>query len=539
VTAEVTVEVPVARAPAGALEAPPAVDRDAAAITPATPRLLSAIVAVAGAGSLATEICASRLLAPYFGNSTVVWANVIGLILIYLAAGYWLGGRYADRHASPRVLGRILVVAALCIAVLPFIAHPVLRVALRGFDALSAGTVVGSFFATLALFSVPVTLLGMVSPFALRLALHDVRHAGAVSGRLSSLATMGAIAGTFLPALVTIPAVGTQRTMLGAALLVALAAAPLLGRRIGPVTPILVAALMLIPPGLVKPVAGVIDEQETAYQYVSVVNAGDHLVMRLDDGLADQSVYRPQTALTGGEWDMPLVVPPLLDRPLRNVLVIGNAGGTTARAISQIYPGAQIDGVELDPALTDMARTYFGLDRIRGLHTITADGRAFLETTSSRYDLIVIDAYRQAYIPFYLVTQEFFQLARDHLASGGAIALNVARTPGDDRLAQAIDGTLASVMPSTYLWPALHFNELVVGLDHPLSRAQVVTRVGAVPPAVASLVPLVRRDIAAVAASEDPMTDDRAPVEWLTDRAIIEHIARGGHFDETLLPTHP
>src|SRR4029077_8472878 len=168
VTAEVTVEVPVARALDGPLEAAPAADRDAEG-APATPRLLSAIVAVAGAASLAVEICASRLLAPYFGNSTVVWANVIGLILVYLSVGYWLGGRIADRHPRPQVLGMLLVIAALTTAALPFVARPFLDLALRGLNALSVGAVAGSFFATLLLFSVPVSLLGMASPFALRL----------------------------------------------------------------------------------------------------------------------------------------------------------------------------------------------------------------------------------------------------------------------------------------------------------------------------------------------------------------------------------
>ncbi|TMC46625.1 MAG: hypothetical protein E6J20_20835 [Chloroflexi bacterium] len=198
---------------------------------PLSPRLLYPVVVVGGAASLATEISASRLLAPYFGSSTVVWANIIGLILVYLSVGYWVGGRIADRHASPRSLGALLLGASACIAALPFIAHPVLGVARSGLDALSVGAVAGSFVATLALFSVPVTLLGMVSPFAVRLALRDVSEAGTVSGRLYSLSTMGSIAGTFLPAIVTIPWAGTQRTMLGAALLLALSAVPLLGMR--------------------------------------------------------------------------------------------------------------------------------------------------------------------------------------------------------------------------------------------------------------------------------------------------------------------
>jgi spermidine synthase len=507
-------------------------------LTP-VPRFLPFVVFAAGAGSLATEICASRLLAPYFGNTTVVWANVIGLILVYLSVGYWLGGRVADRHPHPRVLGGILLVAALTISVLPFIARPFLQLALQGFSALSIGVVAGSFFATLLLFSVPVSLLGMVSPFAVRLAVRDVHTAGSVSGRLSSLTTMGAIVGTFAPALVLIPAIGTQRTLLCAALLVSLAAVPLLPRR-APIVAVVVAGLMLIPPGAVKPVAGVVLERETQYQYVQVVHTPDgRTALRLDDGIADQSVYRPNTVLTGGEWDMPLVVPPLLDHPMRRALIIGNAGGTMARALAHEYPGVRIDGVEPDPAVSDIGRQVMGMALIPGLHVIEGDGRAYLATAQSRYDLIVVDAYRQAYVPFWLVTQEFFSLARAHLEPGGAIAFNMARVPGDDRLAQAVSGTLATVFPDVRVWPALSFNELVVGFDHAVPEGALQSRLGSLPSELRVLIPLVSTQLHAVAPASDPLTDDHAPVEWLTDRALLEEIAAGGHFSEDLLPTQP
>ena len=327
--------------------------------------MLPAVVFTAGASSLATEICATRLLAPYFGQSTVVWANVIGLILIYLSVGYWLGGRIADRHPTPRVLGLLLVIAALCTALLPFIARPFLNLALQGFAAVSIGAVVGSFLATLLLFSVPVTLLGMASPFALRLALTDIDRAGRTSGRLSSLATVGAIIGTFGSALVLIPGVGTQRTLLTAALLVALVSIPLLLRP-ALVASAIIIVLLVLPPGLVKETQGVLAERETTYQFIQVVREqGGRVVMRFDDGIADQSVYRVETALSGGEWDMPLVVPPLLARSMHRVLVIGNAGGTTARVLASEYPGIGIDAVELDPVVTQLARQYMGLTRSR------------------------------------------------------------------------------------------------------------------------------------------------------------------------------
>lgn len=513
--------------------------RSAANRRPFAYRVLPVVVFAAGASSLAIEICASRLLAPYFGNSTVVWANVIGLILVYLSVGYWLGGRLADRHPTPRVLGIVLVAAALCTAALPFIAHPFLDLALRGFAAVSVGAVVGSFFSTLLLFSVPVSLLGMASPFALRLSITEVERAGRTSGRLSSLTTVGAIVGTFGSALLLIPAIGTQRTMLVAALATALVSMPLL-LRAGAATAAAIIVLAALPPGAVKPETGTLAERETMYQFVQVLRDADgKIVMRTDEGVADQSVYRAATALTGGEWDMPLVVPPLMSTGVRRVLVIGNAGGSTARALAAEYPGVAIDGVELDPVVTELGQQYLGMAKIPDLHVITSDGRAYLATTNQRYDLIVVDAYRQTYIPFYLATQEFFALVRGHLVSGGAVALNVERVPGDDRLVRAISGTLATVFPQTWVWPALRFNELVTGLDRPIASTSLLPRMAALPSAVRPLAPLVTGTMHLVAASAEPMTDDHAPVEWLTDRAVLAYIAAGGRLDERLLPTAP
>ncbi|HEV7679494.1 MAG TPA: fused MFS/spermidine synthase [Candidatus Dormibacteraeota bacterium] len=501
-------------------------------------RHLGAVVFVAGAGSLAIEIAASRLLAPYFGSSTVVWANVIGLILIYLSVGYWVGGRVADRHASPRVLGRLLLGAAAVIAVLPFVARPVLDLAVRGFDALSAGAVVGSFFATVALFSVPVTLLGMVSPFAIRLALRDIDQAGTVSGRLYALSTGGSIVGTFVPALLTIPWIGTQRTMLGTAVLLALGGASLAGWR-WVVVAVVAAGLVFVPARAVKEASGLLFESESAYQYVRVVDHNGAHQLELNEGVSQQSVWRPNTVLTGGEWDMFLVVPPLLDHPVRDVLVVGSAGGTIPRSYGVFYPGAHVDGVEIDPAVIEAARRYMGLDDIPNLHSVVADGRSFLRSTSKHYDVIVVDAYREEYVPFYLATQEFFSLVHDHLRPGGAVALNVAQVPEDHRLPDAVAGTLATVFPQVWQWPALHFNQLVVGLSAPVVPGQMGARMTQLAAPISSLGPLFASQVRPSSPSPDPMTDDRAPIEWITDRMLIEHIAGGHGLNESLLPTAP
>ncbi len=499
---------------------------------------VSVLVFCAGAGAMATEICAARLLAPYYGASTVVWANVIGLVLASLAAGYWLGGRVADRRPSRRVLGAIVAAAAVGIAVLPFLARPFLDLSLRGIDELSAGVVVGSFAAALLLFAPPVVLLGMVSPFAVRLSVRELATAGAVAGRLYALSTAGSLLGTFVPALVTIPLIGTRRTLFGAAAVIAFGAAVVLGRR-WLVLPLAFAALLLVPSGVVKAQAGLIWERESQYQFVQVVQDGNERLLYLNEGIAIHSEWRPDTVLTGDEWDMFLAVPPLLARPIQRVAILGNAGGTIARAYGRFYPQARIDGVELDPVVTEAGRRFFGLGDNPRLHVVTADARPFLRSTKARYDLILVDAYRQPYVPFYLATREFFRLARQRLAPGGIIALNVATVPGDHRLANGIAGTLATEFPQVVTWQALRFNQLVVGLTRPEPRAVLTSRLARGPARLGPLRSLLARHLRPALPASDPWTDDRAPVEWVTDRMILGYALRSGRVDEPSLPTAP
>jgi spermidine synthase len=500
---------------------------------------LGVTVFLAGTASLATEMAAARLIAPYFGSSNVVWANVIGLMLTFLAVGYWVGGKVADARPTARLLATILLASALALTAVPFAAHPLLHAALRGFDSLSVGVVVGSFVAVLALFAVPVVLMGAVAPFALRLALPSIAESGRVAGRLDALSTSGSIVGTFTAALVAIPLIGTQRTLLACAVVLGLAAAPL-----APLRALVVAALAgvlaLLPPGGIKRTADVLWEKESAYQYVRVLQYGDgSRALELNEGIAQQSVWYPHTVLTGGYWDLFAVVPVLLDRPARSALVLGDAGGTIPRAYAHFFPHLRVDGVELDPAVTDAARRFLGLGSIRTLHTVTDDARVYLERSTRRYDLIVVDAYRQPYIPFQLATEEFFRLVRRHLTPGGIVALNVAATPHDRGLTRGIGSTLAAVFPQVWRWTALRFSDLVFAFDRPQSRAILVARASSVPPQLRPLVPLFARELAPLPPGGTPWTDDRAPVEWVTDRMLVEQIAHGHGLDERYLPTAP
>jgi spermidine synthase len=497
---------------------------------------LGLVAFLVGGATLATEISASRLLAPSFGASTVVWANIIGLTLAYLALGYWLGGRLADRRPEPRLLAIVLLVAATALVVTPFVARPLLRWGVSGIDAVAVGSVVGSFFAALALFAVPVTALGAAAPFLIRLAIGSVEEAGRVAGRLYALSTAGSLAGTFVAALVAIPFAGTQRTLVGTGACVALGAALLAGRAWVLAPAVAVVLLALPTPGIKSAVY----QTDSLYQYIRVVSDGaGGRDLELNEGVVTHSEWRPDTVLTGGYWDLFLLLPPLLREPPKSMLVIGNAGGTIGRAYGRFYSRVRIDGVELDPKVNWVARRYFGAGDNPRMRLITADGRPFLERTRKRYDLIVVDAYRQPYVPFYLATAEFFRLAREHLRPGGIIALNVAATPHDRSLSRAVGTTLLTAFPQAWRWRALRFNDVLFAANGPVTRAGLERRASRATGKVALLLPLFRSRLSPIRPQGRPLTDDRAPVEWLTDRMIVNEVGHGGRVDERPLPTAP
>jgi spermidine synthase len=493
------------------------------------PRLLYPLVFVAGAATMSTEMSASRLLAPFFGASILVWANIIGLILIYLSAGYFIGGRLADRHPHMPYLARLMLIASATIAVTPFLTRPMLDRAVSAFADASVGAFLGSFFAAMLIFSVPITLLGMASPFAVRLGVTTIERAGEVAGRLYALSTAGSIFGTFLPVAVLIPWIGTRRTMLATAALLALVAVPALGRRYV-LVPAAIGALALLPPGLIKPGHGVLYEAESPYQFIQVVQtSGGSRALHLNEGWADHSVWRPHQVLTGGYWDQFLLAPLLHGGTgLHSLAMIGYAGGTVGRAYGVYWPSVNVLGIELDPEVTAVGRRYFGLGDNPRVRVATADGRPYLEQHTTRYDAIFLDAFRQPYIPFYLTTQEFWSLARERLTPGGIVMANVGRVPGDDRLVNAIAGTMATRFASVYEWPIGKFNVIVAGFTRPVTTAQLAARLALAPPGLAQ-VRAAAGAPHAVVPSSDPLTDDRAPVEWLTDQMIVRYAAAGGN----------
>ncbi|MGH3993074.1 MAG: spermidine synthase, partial [Pseudonocardiaceae bacterium] len=320
---------------------------------------LGLLVFVVGSASLGAEIAAARLMAPFFGASTIVWANTIGVVLVALSVGYWLGGRWADRRPDMRGLCLLALTAAVLLAVVPFAADPLLEVAVDALDSISAGAFLGSLIGVLGLVAVPVMLLGAVSPYAVRLAVEEVEHAGEVVGRLYALSTAGSLVGTLLSALLFIPLVGTRRTFLIFALAIALVAVMGLrpARRYA-LAPVAIAGLIALPVGTLKADADggrVIFESDTEYQYARVVDRTDGTrALELNEGQAQHSIYDRESVLTGDVWDGHLVLPfTALDSPPRRVAILGNAAGTTSRAYEKFFPGTRVDGVEIDAELSE------------------------------------------------------------------------------------------------------------------------------------------------------------------------------------------
>ena len=490
---------------------------------------LPLLVFVVGTGSLGAEIAAVRLLAPYFGASTIVWANTIGVVLVALSVGYWLGGRWADRNPTMRGLCLLTLTAAALLALVPFAADPLLDVAVEALDEISAGAFFGSLVAVLVLVAIPVLLLGAVTPWALRLAVVRVEHAGQVAGRLYALSTAGSLFGTLVSALLLIPLVGTRRTFLLFALAIAIVAVwGLRPVRRYALAPVAIGVLLALPVGTLKASdeGEVIYETETEYQYARVVERDDgSRALELNEGQAQHSLYEPDGVLTGDVWDGHLVLPfAVLDRPPERVAILGNAAGTTSRAYEEFFPATRVDGVEIDSELSEIGRRYFDMNN-PNLHLYHEDARPFLRRIDADYDVISVDAYRQPYIPFYLATEEFFELCRDRLTDGGVVIVNAGHPEGQDDLEKVLGATMAEVFPNVLRDPIEDTNTLLVASEAPVSAANLRRAAPGLPDVIRSLALTEAARLGPRLDGGDVYTDDKAPVEWLIDKSIVEYAA--------------
>jgi spermidine synthase len=508
-------------------------------------RYLYFTVFVAGMTTLAAELSASRLIGNVFGTSNLVWASIIGLILIYLTLGYFVGGRWADRSPNAASLYRVLAWGAFTLGVVPYIANPVLRFAAKAFEGLDVAVLLGSFAAVLILFSVPVTLLGTISPFAIRLSVDDPKTSGMTAGTIYGISTLGSFVGTFLPVLVTIPTMGTRYTFLLFSLLLLIVALAGLGRFGSrklmlqslwmPVLLVLIAALSA--GQSLKNSTGQIYETESAYNYIQVQQVNGFTLLRLNEGEGIHSMYSPATLDYGGPWAEFLVGPFFYKdtdlAQVRRIAIVGLAAGTTARQATAVYGPIPIDGFELDPKIIAVGRRYFD-ENLPNLSIHIGDGRWNLEQSPYKYDIIAVDAYRPPYIPAHMTTQEFFQICYDHLTDRGTLGINVGSVPGDRRLINGLATTMATVFPSVHIVdiPGT-LNSMLFATRQPTNPTDLAANL-VVLSTRSDIHPLLLSSMGTAFANLKPgyqatqvFTDDRAPIEWIVNDMVIR-FALGG-----------
>ncbi len=498
--------------------------------------ILGLIVFTSGGVLLALEIVASRIIAPYFGNSIYVWGSLIGVFLAALTTGYYLGGRLADRWPSPAGFAGVVFVAGALVLLIPPVGSWVLEMV----AAADLGPRANPLVAAFGVFFLPGAVMAMVSPYALRLRVHSVATLGGVAGNLYALSTVGSIVGTLLAAFVLLAVFSVQEVvyLLGGALVVlAVLAWVRVHRRLLPAGGIVIAAVVgvsVLAPPRARPEA-VLFEADTVYHRITVADQGGVRYLKLDNYWQSAlDLAQPSRTVFAYADYMHL---PLVFRPdAQRVLMIGLGGGTVPARYAQDYASLTVEVVELDPRVRAVTRQFFaqpGADRV---HVVIQDGRTFLARSPAQYDIVLVDAYLIDTIPFHLATREFWETVRAHLSPGGVVAWNIIGALSGPRspLFRAMYKTVHAVFPTIYVFPVdwdryggadgLR-NIIVIGTTQPALSAQAV-RAAAVRVRKNRGITVDRFEEAAselytapIATSDVPiLSDDFAPVDTLIRR---------------------
>jgi spermidine synthase len=450
---------------------------------------INVAVFIAGGALLGLEIASSRVLAPSFGNSLYVWGALIGVVLAGLSTGYWLGGVVADRYPTAALLVGVLGVGGLLVLAIPFVDGWMLD---RVVD-WDPGPRLNPLVATIALFGVPSVVLGTASPVAVRLRAQSIERLGHTAGRLFAISTAGSIAGTFATAFWLIPELGTDQVLASAALALLLAAAgvALVERLALPFAVALalagasVGAVVSLAPSSGDTVAasqlrnwspvyrrqatgqlgGFEDNQEgytivhtkdSQYHRIAVVDDEESRYLRFDSSF-QSGMYLDDPFRTRFGYSDYLQLAFAYRPETRRVLYIGLGGGSAPKRTWRDFPSADIDVVELDPEVVNVAYRYFELPRDPRLEVEVEDGRRFLTRNDGPWDTIIVDAFYSDSIPFHLATREFLELARSRLAPGGTVVSNIigaVRGP-DSRLFRSMLRTYRAVFPTVSIHPVL------------------------------------------------------------------------------------
>lgn len=408
---------------------------------------------VSGAVVMSMELILSRILTPIFGSSTYTWGSLIGLILTGLALGYFLGGKISDNDPKFRKICAIIFSAGLYIVFIPFIAPGILGFTLSALPQ----NQFSSLFATFALVFFPTTLLGFVSPYMIKLGTVTLHRVGNISGTLYSIATIGSIFGTFLTIFVLIPAVDIRTVLFG--LGIVLMVISLLGLKTWPKIITVAVVIILFTPssslvtGLMPHAGTVILEKESQYSHIDVVDSDNKRTLYLN-GMRHSQMDKDNPDMLMLEYTKYFHLGQLFNPPLEKILFVGGGGFSGPKNFLANYPDAVIDVVEIDPEVTKVAKTYFSLRDNPRLQIFNEDARTFLVNSDDTYDLIILDAYATDYVPFHLLTQEYFQILNEHLEPNGVVVSNLLGSLEGDTsdLPRSVYKTMKNTFPTVYVF---------------------------------------------------------------------------------------
>jgi spermidine synthase len=492
----------------------------------------------AGMAVMAVELGASRLLAPYFSSSQIVWTIIIGTIMIALALGNLWGGRSADRDPNPDRLYRRILIAAVWIAAIPLVGKYII-IAISGILILTVNTsflTLASFISCMVLFVYPLLLLGTVTPSLAKYCTDNLEDNGRIVGTLGAFNTIGSILGTFLPTFVTIPAVGTSITFLlfsGVLLLLSLLYFLQTGRQkrysYSAILFFLICSLMGHNDSFAFWKDNLLYEGESVYNYLQVEDRPDSVILSTNVLFGVQSIKPKQGGLTGMYYDYALAAPVLAQngQTPQHILVLGMGSGTYAGLCRQYFPQAEIEGVEIDGKITALAHRYFDLPA--SIPVADYDGRAYLAAVDKKYDVIMVDSYQDITIPFYMSSQVFFSLVQDHLTPNGVMVVNMnMHSDGHGSINESLGDTIATVFPqvTTVDVPGAT-NRILLASQQDMSgnrlahKSQDLTM-----PEMNRLMRTIALNMIPYQGGSHILTDDKAPVEILGMQALDNIIER-------------
>ncbi len=496
-----------------------------------------------GMSVMAVELSASRMLATTFSSSSVIWTIVIGLIMISLSLGNLIGGRLADKHENADKLYSLICIASVWIAFIPVLGKYIIDLSVILFMWILPNNLIvaGSVFSCIAIFSFPLVILGMASPYLVKLGITDIQNSGKTAGKIYALSSIGSIIGTFIPTFLTIPTIGTSKTFFVFALVLNILSLYYFIKRKTNMFRTALATIIILALAL-APInhsyafweKNIVYEGESLYNYLKVTENNDSVILSTNIAFGVQSIYKKNNTLSGYYYDYALMAPffakdTSFDKKL-DVLILGLGTGTFAKQCKRFFPNSKTDGVEIDKKIVDLSKKYFELKDDEA-NIYVNDGRAFLRSSfAGQYDVIMVDAYHDITIPFHMSTVEFFSEVKKHLTPNGIIVININMNTGkndeiNDYLTQTIKKNMNKVYKydlslgtNTIVFASMdenciqHYNNNIASIkeDHPLftiSRS-------------------IKDNLKEITDSKLVFTDEIAPVELMGQKVLDDIVGK-------------